>query len=99
VSFVRFYVTDVPRLGNVVVSRHAQAQAEAEGITEDLFHRILQEGTDKPDGLTTVWREFTGIRLVILLRPTPWRGARLVVTVYKVEQGLRVRKSRRHWEE
>jgi hypothetical protein len=92
--FARFYVPDVPRLGNVAISRHAQAEAEADGITESAFHRVLEHGVDKPDGLTTVWRELDGVRLVILLRPEPFRGACLVTTAYRIQPRARVRKDR-----
>lgn len=84
-AFQKFYFAAVPGLGNVAVSRHAQEQAEGHGISEEVFQRVLELGTDRPDGLKTVWREGLGIRLVILRRPEPFRGASLITTVYKVK--------------
>lgn len=91
-AFKKYYFTEVPGLGNVAVSRHAQEQADKQGITEAVFWRVLQQGKDRPDGLGTVWREAVGIRLVILRRPEPFRGAMLVTTVYRVQGQATVRK-------
>ena len=81
------FYRDVPRLGNVAVSRHAQARAEEEGISQEAFDRVLlsPETPDVPDGADILWRERDGIRLVILTNPTPNMGAKLVKTVYRVE--------------
>jgi hypothetical protein len=85
-TFERHYVPDVPKLGNVAISRHAQAQAEVYQVSEDTFHDVLQHGTDRPDGLEVIWREKAGVRLVILRRPQPFQGAMLVKTVYRVKR-------------
>ena len=82
---------DVPGLGNVAVSRHAQNQARKQGITEERFVQALFHGEQTPDGLGTVWREAGGVRLVILLRPQPFRGAKLVKTVFVVQGQERAR--------
>ena len=81
-----FYL-GVPKLGNVAVSRHAQARAEEDGISQEAFDRVLLEPIqpDIPDGTDILWRERDGIRLVILTNPTPNTGAKLVKTVYRVE--------------
>lgn len=83
---MKHFYKDVPRLGNVAVSRHAQAQAELAGISQVDFDRVLLNPIrpDVPDGLDVLWRERDNIRLVILTNPTPNLGARLVKTVYKV---------------
>ena len=84
---VNHFYRDVPGLGNVAVSRHAQARAEEEGISQEAFDRVLLSPLtpDVPDGTDILWRERDGIRLVILTNPTPNVGAMLVKTVYRVE--------------
>ena len=86
------FYRDVPGLGNVAVSRHAQARAEADGISQEAFDRVLLSPVteDVPDGADILWRERDGIRLVILTSPTPNRGAKLVKTVYRVDAQARV---------
>lgn len=91
-AFKQFYFTGVPGLGNVVVSHHAQQRAAEDGITEEVFQRVLERGTDRPDGLGAVWRESPGIRLVIVRRPDPFRGACLVTTCYRIERQATARK-------
>jgi hypothetical protein len=83
---VNHFYRDVPGLGNVAVSRHAQARAEEEGISQEAFDRVLLSPItpDVPDGLDVVWRERDGIRLVVLTNPTPNVGAKLIKTVYRV---------------
>jgi hypothetical protein len=87
------FYRDVPRLGNVAVSRHAQANMIADGITQEAFDRTLLTPTrpDIPDGADVVWRERDGLRIVILMNPVPNHGARLVKTVYRVEKQARAR--------
>ena len=80
------FYRDVPGLGHVAVSRHALSNMEALALTDDMFRRLLFEPEREiPDGLDVMYRERGGIRAVILLYPTPNRGARLVKTVYRVE--------------
>ena len=88
------FYRDVPGLGNVAVSRHAQGRAGEDGISLEAFDRVLLEPltADVPDGAEIVWRERDGIRLVILTNPTPNRGAVLVKTVYRVEAQAKARK-------
>jgi hypothetical protein len=78
------FYRSVPKLGNIAVSRHAQARA---------FDRVLLEPIqpDIPDGVDILWRERDGIRLVILTNPTPNTGAKLVKTVYRVEAQAKAR--------
>jgi hypothetical protein len=90
-SSVKHFYRDVPGLGNVAVSRHAQARAEEEGISQEAFDRVLLSPVtpDVPDGLDILWRERDGIRLVILTNPTPDLGAKLIKTIYRVEAQAR----------
>lgn len=83
---MKHYFPDVPGLGNVAVSRHAQDQREVHGITEYDFEQVLLEPTqdDVHESGGILWRERDGIRLVIIERPEPFRGAKLVKTVYRV---------------
>ena len=86
------FYRDVTVLGNVAVSRHAQSRAEAEGISQEAFDRVLLSPItpDVPDGLDVIWRERDGIRLVILTNPTPDLGAKLIKTVYRVQAQAKV---------
>ena len=82
----------VLRLGNVAVSRHAQARMIAECVQE-AFDRALLTPThpDVRDGADVLWRERDGLRIVIVTNPTPNVGAKLVTTVYRVERQARAR--------
>jgi hypothetical protein len=80
-----YFFDDVPRLGNVVLSRHAQDRAYQEGISEEEIEQALLHGKDTPDGMDVLWRERKNLRLVILLRPVPDRGAKLVKTLFRVK--------------
>ena len=94
-SRTHFY-KNVIRLGNVAVSRHAQAQMIEGGITQAEFDRALLTPTkpDVPDGADILWRERDGIRIVILTNPTPNVGAKLVKTVFRIERQAQARTSR-----
>ena len=87
------YFEAVPLLGNVAVSRHAQSQMKKENISQEEFELVLLHPIrkDVPDGMDVIWRERGGIRLVIQLNPKPFRGAKLVVTVYRVKIQEKVR--------
>ena len=74
----------MPGLGHVAISRHALAKAESLGITQAVLESTLREGSDTPDGFDIVLRELNNIRLVVLLKPEPFKGARLVKTLYNV---------------
>ena len=71
------YFPDIPGLGNVAVSRHAQARMVEDGISEHEFKEALLSGLSVPDGQEVVWREKNGVRVVILRHPTPFQGAML----------------------
>ena len=64
---MKHFYENVPRLGNVAVSRHAQAQMIEAGISQEAFDRVLLEPPrpDIPDGADILWRERDGLRLVI----------------------------------
>jgi hypothetical protein len=83
------YFPDVPGLGNVAVSRHAQERMIRDGISEAAFRSALFEGNTIPDGQDVVWREKDGVRVVILRKPTPFKGAMLAKTVYRVQATAR----------
>jgi len=65
----------MPGLGHVAISRHALAKAESLGITQAVLESTLREGSDTPDGFDIVLRELNNIRLVVLLKPEPFKGA------------------------
>jgi hypothetical protein len=86
------YFPNVPGLGNVAVSRHAQERMREDGIGESAFVDALMDGDTIPDGQEVVWREKQGIRIVILRRPQPFAGAMLVKTVYRVDGAAQARR-------
>lgn len=88
---MRHYFENVPGLGNVAVSRHAQDRCVEDRISEDVFTAVLLNAESVPDGIAEVTREASGVRLVILLKPTPFRGAALVKTAFRVRAQARVR--------
>lgn len=79
------YFPNVPGLGNVAVSRHAQEKMELERVSEESFARVLASGADVPDGMDVVRRCGEGLQIIILLKPTPFRGAKLVKTVFRTK--------------
>ena len=85
------YFPNVPALGNVAVSRHAQDRMAQDGISEEDFVDALMHGQTIPDGQDVVWREKDGVRVVILRRPTPFKGAMLVKTAYRIGAAARTR--------
>ncbi len=91
---MQYFYRNVPRLGNVAVTRHAQDRLRQEKISAEFFKKALLEPTkpDMPDGQDVLFREREGVRLVILLKPTPDRGVKLVKTVYRVQEQARVRR-------
>ena len=89
---VHFY-RNVPKLGHVAVSRHAQKRMEEDNISQEGFERVLLTPV-KPDvkeGADILWRERDGIRIVILENPTPPTGTKLVKTVYRIEAQAKAR--------
>lgn len=86
---MRHFYRNVPELGNVAVSHHAQSRCHELHISEDTFCAVLHEGTIIPEGDAITWREARGVRLIILNRPEPFRGAKLVKTVIRVQSNAR----------
>lgn len=73
----------------MAVSRHAQERMAQDGISEEDFRDALMRGQTIPDGQDIVWREKDGVRVVILRRPTPFKGAMLAKTVYRIKAQAR----------
>jgi hypothetical protein len=88
---VEHYFANVPGLGNVALSRHAQDRMVIDGISEKEFTDALFHGDTVPDGQDVVWREKGGVRIVILRTPTPFKGAMLAKTVYRVGAAAKAR--------
>lgn len=86
---MKHFYRDVPGLGNVALSRHAQRRAVEEHVTDQQVEQVLAHGKDTPDG-DSIWREHAGLRLVIV-QPQEDHGARLVVTLYHPRMNARVR--------
>ncbi len=57
------YFPNVPGLGNVALSRHAQERMVEDGVSENEVKEALLRGTTKPDGQEVVWREKDGVRV------------------------------------
>ena len=91
---MKHFYDEVPKLGNVAVSRHAQDRRKEMGITEEEFERVLLRPNrpDIPEGSDIVWRERDNIRLVIMTQPYPNNGAKLVKTVYRIQAQARAQK-------
>ena len=92
---MEYFFRSVSGLGNVAVSRHAQARITADGIHPDAYTRALLEPTrpDVCEGADVLWRERDGLRIVVLTNPTANLGAVLVKTVYRVEKQASARRS------
>ncbi len=82
----------MPGLGNVALSRHAQERMVRDGICENELEEALLRGATTPDGQEVVWREKDGVRVVILRRPTPFRGAMLATTIYRVKAAAKAQR-------
>jgi len=87
------FYREVPGLGNVAFSRHAQERLTTDGVSEETVRKILYENhrPDVSDGHGIVHRDGQGIRLVILLDPTPNVGAKLVKTAFRIKAQHRTR--------
>jgi len=85
------YYENVPGLGNVAVSRHAQERLRDQGITQDTFEKVLWKGRSIPDGPQVVNKELNDVRIVILMHPEPFRGAVLVKTAFRLKAKEAVR--------
>jgi hypothetical protein len=63
-----------------------------DGISEHELKEALLRGVTIPDGQEVVWREKDGVRVVILRTPTPFRGAMLATTIYRVKAAAKAQK-------
>lgn len=88
---MQHFYRNVPGLGNVAVSRHAQQKMLDDGVSEHTFVGVLFAGETVPDGLDVVKRRGQGIEIVVLLNPKPTSGAKLVKTVYRQKPVARTR--------
>lgn len=79
------FYEDVPKLGNVAISRHAQARIEEDDIPHKVFEDVLWDGKDTPEGHRVLLRDGKGIRIVVLLDTDDSRGAKLVKTVFRMK--------------
>jgi len=87
------FYRNVPKLGHVAVSQHAQKRMEEDNISQEAFERVLLTPV-KPDvreGADILWRERDGIRIVLLENPTPPSGAKLAKTVYRIDAQAKAR--------
>jgi hypothetical protein len=66
---------------------------EQDKISHEVFERVLLTPIkqDIRDGVDILWRERDGIRIVILENPRPPSGAKLVKTVYRIEEQAKAR--------
>lgn len=87
---MKHYYTNVPVFGQVALSRHSQANAIEHGISEQQVEDVMMKGADTPDARGTL-REKDYVRLVII-RPTPFAGAMLVTTMFRVEPQAEAKK-------
>jgi hypothetical protein len=92
VNTLEHYFPNVPGLGNVALSRHAQERMVQDGISENELKEALFHGETTPDGQEVVWREKGGVRVVIVRKPTPFRGAMLATTIYRVKAAAKAQK-------
>jgi len=88
----RYY--DVPGIGDVIVSRHAQERAGKDGISEDVFTSVLYKGQHLAEGQDIVWRTGKGIRIVITLDPGPTFDCPLIKTAFRVLPPASIRRYR-----
>jgi hypothetical protein len=90
---MKHYYPNVPGLGNVALSRHAQARAKEEKFSEAMVEQALLSplGSDIPDGHDVVFRDRGPLRFVINKRPHPFRGACLATTIIRIKPQARAK--------
>lgn len=88
---MQHFFPNVPKLGHVAVSRHAQERMARDGISELQFKTVLHNTSDpdirEPGDI--ICRQSQGVRIVILEKPKPFHGAKLVKTVIKLKAPAR----------
>ncbi len=82
---MKHFYRDIPGIGNLALSRDL--------ITEEQVERALLHPTeaDYHDGPNHLVREGNGVRLIIVVRPTPFKGASLVKTMMRVQPQAKVK--------
>ena len=90
---MQHFYKQVPGLGNVALSHHAQAKAEAEGFSDEMVRKALLEPDtpDIPDGHNILFRSRGQLRFVINRRPTPFRHASLVTTIIRIQPQAKIK--------
>jgi hypothetical protein len=88
---MKHYHQDVPGIGNVAISRHAQVNCTGQRIADSHIDALLNHGarTDIEGGCVQL--DHAGIRAIVVRRPEPFSGAALMVTVFRVERKARAR--------
>lgn len=93
---MQHFYRQVPGLGNVALSRHAQARADEEGFSDEMVRKALLEPDTPdipaiPDGHNILFRSRGPLRFVINRRPTPFRHASLVTTIIRIQPQARTK--------
>jgi hypothetical protein len=85
-SDIQHLYEQVPGVGKVAISRTAQGRVTEHAITRKQFEDALYTPVRKvPDGSNIELWEHGDVRLVVNLRPEPYRNAALVTTAYRVK--------------
>jgi hypothetical protein len=79
---------NVMSLGNAHIGRDALKNLRKEAISEEQFRKVLFQPRqpDIPSGQNIVHREGDGLRIVILLKPTPYLGSAEITMIHRIEQ-------------
>lgn len=80
---------DVPGIGRVQLTHHAQRRMAEAGISEAQFKAALFKGEEIPDGFRFVKRELNRVRVTINMQPEHYTGYAVVVTVTLMSPALR----------
>ena len=81
----KYYYSNIPHLGNIAVSRHAQSRLDEYKISQSIFEDILYNGKETKEGFNILHKDSHGIRLIIILNPDPPTGAKLISTIIKLK--------------
>lgn len=79
----------VPRFGNLALSKQAIVKIADEKISDEQLWDVVYNGTDRSDETDIVLREKDGVRLVIDLKTTPFKDAKVVVTAFRMKAQLK----------
>lgn len=89
---MKHYYPNVPGLGNVALSRHAQNACAEQGIGDSAIESLLLNGSRVDVEGGNVQVDHAGIRCVIVRKPVPFSGAALMVTAFRLGRPARVRR-------